>query len=103
MAHFWQAKQTMLYPTSIQISETRSLRQVITEIIQKTATNLEILLQRTELTLNEIADSSITEYILDKLDYQVLKFLVNLMNGILKELKNKFCTSGLDKDVFICL
>ena len=100
MAPIWAAKQASLYPTALPISDTPSLGQVITEEIQKTATNPDIIFQRAELKLKKIADAPSVEYILDRLDDEDLKYLVNSWLGILKELKEKFNSTGLDKDVF---
>ena len=87
MQPIWQAKQASLYPTAIPISQTPSLGQVITQEIQSNASNPDVLLQRAELQLKEVAVGPNDEYILDRLDEIDLKYLVNSWNGIIKELK----------------
>ena len=96
-------KKSILYPTALPISQTLTLGQVITQKIQSNASNSDVLIQRAELKLKEIANGPNVEYILDRLDDEDLKYLVNSWSGILKELKEKFNTSRLDKDNFISL
>jgi hypothetical protein len=76
---------------------------VITEEVQKNAMNPDVLYQRAEQKLLQLADKTNTEYILDRLDDTDLYYLVNNWDGIVKELKEKFTSSGLDKNIFISL
>ena len=102
-APIWQAKQISLYPTAVPITQTPTLGQVITEEIQKNAMNSDVLSQRAEQKLLQLADKTNTEYILDRLEDQDLFYLVNSWDGIVKELKEKYNTKQLDKNVFIAL
>ena len=100
-APIWAAKQQTLFPTAIPLSQTPTLGQVISEETQKNAYDEDILFQRAEQKLKTIADNTNTQYILDRLDNQQLYYLVNSWDGILKTLKEKYTTSGLDKNVFV--
>jgi len=102
-APIWQQKQMTLYPTAVPISQTPTLGQVITEETQRNAMNSDVLYQRAEQKLKQIADNSNVEYILDRLDDTELYYLVNSWDGILKELKEKFVSTGLDKNLFISM
>ena len=102
-APIWQAKQATLYPTAVPISQTPTLGQVITEETQRNAMNSDVLYQRAEQKLKQIADNANVEYILDRLDDTELYYLVNSWDGILKELKEKFVSTGLDKNLFISM
>ena len=86
----WKAKQMTMYPTAVPISQTPTLGQVITEEIQKNAMNSDVLSQRAEQKLLQLADKTNTEYILDRLEDEELFYLVNNWDGIIKELKEKF-------------
>ena len=102
-APIWAAKQATLYPTAVPITQTPTLGQVITEEIQKNAMNSDVLSQRAEQKLLQLADKTNTEYILDRLEDQDLFYLVNNWDGIIKELKEKYNTKQLDKNIFIAL
>ena len=66
-APIWAAKQATLYPTAVPITQTPTLGQVITEEIQKNAMNSDVLYQRAEQKLLQLADKTNTEYILNRL------------------------------------
>ena len=99
----WKAKQMTMYPTAVPITQTPTLGQVITEEIQKNAMNSDVLSQRAEQKLLQLADKTNTEYILDRLEDEELFYLVNNWDGIIKELKEKFNSKQLDKNIFIAL
>ena len=103
MAPIWQQKQALLYPTALPISQTPTLGQVITEETQKNAMNHDVLYQRAEQKLLQIADKVNVEHILDRLVNEELYVLNNTWDGILKEIKEKYASKGLDKDVFISI
>ena len=94
IAPIWAAKQASLYPTAIPISQTPSLGHVITQEIQSNASNPDVLIQRAELKLKEVADGPNIEYILDRLDEIDLKYLVNSWNAVIKELKETYKSTG---------
>ena len=102
-APMWAAKQATLYPTAVPISQTPTLGQVITEEVQKNAMNSDVLYQRAEQKLLQLADKTNADYILDRLEDQDLYYLVNNWDGLVKELKEKYASSGLDKNIFISL
>jgi len=102
-APIWKAKQATLYPTAVPITQTPTLGQVITEEVQKNALNQDALLQRAEQKLLQLADKTNTEYILDRLEDNELFYLVNSWDGIIKELKEKYNSKSLDKNIFIAL
>ena len=102
-APMWQAKQATLYPTAVPITQTPTLGQVITEEVQKNALNSDVLYQRAEQKIAQLADKTNTEYILDRLEDGELFYLVNNWDGIIKELKEKFNSKSLDKNIFIAL
>ena len=99
----WKAKQATLYPTAVPISQTPTLGQVITEEIQKNALNSDVLYQRAEQKLSQLADKTNTEYILDRMEDDELYFLVNNWDGFQKDLKEKYSTKQWDKNIFIAL
>ena len=100
-APLWAAKQQTLFPTALPLTQTPSLGQIITEEIQNNAYDADVLYQRAEQKIKSIADNTNTQYILDRLDDQQLYYLVNSWDGIVKNLKEKYNTSGLDKNVFV--
>jgi len=100
-APLWQQKQATLFPTALPLTQTPSLGQIITEEIQNNAYDPDVLYQRAEQKIKSIADNTNTKYILDRLDDQQLYYLVNSWDGIVKNLKEKYNTSGLDKNVFV--
>jgi len=99
----WKAKQMTMYPTAVPISQTPTLGQVITEEIQKNAMNSDVLYQRAEQKLQQLADKTNTEYILDRMEDDELLYLVNNWDGLLKDLKEKYNAKQLDKNIFIAL
>ena len=102
MAPFWAEKQKALFPTAIQLTQTPSIGQIITEEAQRNADNPDVLYQRAEQKIKQIADNANTEYILDRLNDLDLKYLVNGWDGIVKQIKEKYSASGgLDKDIFL--
>lgn len=104
MAPFWAEKQKALFPTAIQLTQTPTIGQIITEETQRNASNPDVLYQRAEQKIKQIADNANTEYILDRLDDLDLKYLVNGWDGIVKQIKEKYSASGgLDKDVFVAI
>ena len=103
MAPIWKAKQATLYPTAVPITQTPTLGQVITEEMQKNALNPDALLQRAEQKVIQLADKTNTEYILDRLEDNELFYLVNSWDAIIKELKEKYNSKSLDKNIFIAL
>ena len=76
-APMWASKQATLYPTAVPITQTPTLGQVITEEIQKNALNSDVLYQRAEQKLLQLADKTNTEYILDRMEDGELYYLVN--------------------------
>jgi hypothetical protein len=104
MAPFWAEKQKAQFPTAIQLTQTPTIGQIITEEAQRNAGNPDVLYQRAEQKIKQIADNANTEYILDRLDDLDLKYLVNGWDGILKTIKEKYSASGgLDKDIFVAI
>ena len=103
MAPIWVAKQATMFPTALQITPTPTLGQVIIDESQNNAKDEDVLLQRAEIKLRELTDNKITQYILDRLDVIDLYYLVNSWDGLLKNLKEKYTSKGLDKDLFIAL
>jgi hypothetical protein len=99
----WKAKQMTMYPTAVPISQTPTLGQVITEEIQNNAMNPDVLYQRAEQKLLQLADKTNTEYILDRLEDEELYYLVNYWDGVMKDLKEKYNSKQLDKNIFIAL
>ena len=87
MAPIWAAKLASLHPTALPISQIPSLGQVTTQEIQSNTSNPNVLLQRAELKLKEVADAPNIEHILDRLDKIDWKYLVIAWNGIIKKLK----------------
>ena len=102
-APIWAQKQATLFPTAIPLTQTPSLGQIITEETQKNAYDADVLYQRAEAKIKEIADNTNTQYILDRLEDVDLYFLVNSWDGIVKKLRDDYSKSGLDKDIFIDL
>jgi hypothetical protein len=102
-APLWAAKQATLFPTALPLTQTPTLGQVITEETQKNAFDIDILYQRAEQKLKTIADNTNVQYILDRLTDEQLYYLVNAWDAVLKTLKEKYTTSGLDKNVFITM
>jgi hypothetical protein len=103
MQPIWYEKQQKMFPTAIQISPIPSLGEVITEEAQRNAGNEDVLLQRAEGKLAQIAPRPIVQYILDRLENKDLYYLVNQWNGIEKRLREEYSTKGLDKDILISL
>ena len=103
MAPIFAEKQKALFPTAIQLTQTPTMGQAITEETQRNAENSDVLYQRAEQKIKQIADTTNAEYILDRLDDLDLKYLVNGWDGILRTVKEKYSSSGLDKDIFIGL
>ena len=100
-APLWAAKQATLFPTALPLTQTPTLGQVITEETQKNAYDPNVLYQRAEQKLKTIADNTNVQYILDRLTDEEMYYLVNSWDGILKTLKEKYTTSGLDKNIFV--
>ena len=99
----WLEKQQLQFPSALALTPTPSLGQVITEEIQANAYNEDVLRQRAEMKIKEIADIPNTEYILDRLEPEDLYFLVNSWNKIIKKIKEEYSTKGLDKNIFISI
>ena len=99
----WVEKQQQNFPTAIPLSNTPTLGQVIVDESQKTATDPDIVYQRAEAKIMQIAPKVATEYILDRLTDKDLYYLVNSWDGISKKLREQYSTKGLDKDIFIRL
>ena len=102
-APLWAAKQATLFPTALPLTQTPTLGQVITEETQKNAYDPNVLYQRAEQKLKTIADNTNVQYILDRLTDEEMYYLVNSWDGILKALKEKYTTSGLDKNIFVTM
>ena len=100
-APLWAAKQATLFPQALPLTQTPTLGQVITEETQKNAYDPNVLYQRAEQKLKTIADNTNVQYILDRLTDEEMYYLVNSWDGILKTLKEKYTTSGLDKNIFV--
>ena len=103
MLPFFMEKQAKLFPQAVQLSQIPTLGEVLTEETQKNAMNEDILLQRGEAKLNQIASKPIVQYILDRLEIGDLSYLVNQWNGIEKKLRDEYSTKGLDKDILISI
>ena len=88
-APMWKEKQMTMYPTAVQISQTPTLGQVITEEIQNNAMNPDVLYQRAEQKLLQLADKTNTEYILDRLEDEELYYLVNNWDGVIERFERK--------------
>ena len=99
----WLEKQQLQFPSALALTPTPSLGQVITEEIQANAYNEDVLRQRAEMKIKEIADIPNTEYILDRLEPEDLYFLVNSWDKIVKKIKEEYSTKGLDKNIFISI
>jgi hypothetical protein len=67
-APLWAAKQATLFPTALPLTQTPTLGQVITEETQKNSKDSDVLFQRAEQKIKEIADNTNTQYILDRLE-----------------------------------
>ncbi|MFN9910062.1 MAG: hypothetical protein ACK56F_28765 [bacterium] len=67
MLPFWQEKQAKLFPQAIQLSQVPTLGEVLTQEIQNNERNEDVLLQRGEAKLQQIATKPLDEYILDRL------------------------------------
>jgi hypothetical protein len=63
----------------------------------------DVLYQRAEQKLLQLADKTNTEYILDRLEDEELYYLVNNWDGVMKDLKEKYNSKQLDKNIFISL
>lgn len=103
MLPLWQEKQAKLFPQAIQLSQIPTLQDVLTEETQKNAMNEDILIQRAESKISQIASKPIVQYILDRLEIQDLFYVVNQWNAIEKKLREEYSTKGLDKDILISL
>ena len=103
MAPIWQEKQAKMFPTAIQLTQTPTLADVLTEETQMNAKNEDVLFQRAEAKLAQIASRPIVQYILDRLEGNELLYLVNQWNAIEKKLRDEYSTKGLDKDILISL
>ena len=73
-APMWAAKQATLYPTAVPISNTPTLGQVITEEIQKNAMNPDVLYQRAEQKLLQLADK--TTQSIFSIDWKTKNFII---------------------------
>ena len=102
-APLWAQKQATLFPQAIPLTQTPTLGQIITQETQKNAYDPDVLYQRAEAKIKEIADNTNTQYILDGLENEDLFFLVNSWDGIIKKLRDEYSKTGLDKNIFISL
>lgn len=98
MAPQWKKSQKKLYGNMLDITPEISLGQVImNEGLSSMDTENNIAIAITELT--KIADRTIAEYVVDRLEPSEILYLVVNLKGIVQNIrKNK---SRLDKDMFI--
>jgi len=101
MAPQWKTAQMKLYGNTLDITpDTSSLGQVISTeglSLQDTDNNETIALQE----ITKIANRTIAEYVVDRLEPAEVAFLVVNFKGILRDLKKR--KSRLDKDAFITI
>jgi len=83
----WVEKQQQAFPTAIPLSNTPSLGQIITEESQKSATDPDIVYQRAEAKIMQIAPRLATEYILDRLTDKDLFFFNKFVGWYIQEIK----------------
>ena len=98
MAPQWKKSQQKLYGSMLDVTPEVSLGQVImNEGLSSMDTENNIAIAITELT--KIADRTIAEYVVDRLEPSEILYLVVNLKGIVRNIrKNK---SRLDKDMFI--
>ena len=99
----WKERQLLAFPNAVPLSNTPTLGEILSEENQRGNRDPEIIYQRAEAKIKEIADNTNTQYILDRLENDDLFFLVNSWDGIIKKLRDEYSKTGLDKNIFISL
>ena len=91
----WRDKQQKSYGNMVSITEAVPLSKIITD--EQQARSQDEFLQRQHATANigTLADQANTEYIIDRLNYEEMRWLNDNWEGIIRNIKKK--SSRMDK------
>jgi hypothetical protein len=95
----WRDKQQKSYGNLVSITEAVPLSKIITD--EQQARSQDEFLQRQHATANvgTLADQANTEYIIDRLNYEQMRWLNDNWEGIIRNIKKK--SSRMDKNIFV--
>lgn len=95
----WRDKQIKSYGNMIQITQETPLSKIITDEQQAQSQDEFLQKQHALANLNTIATPENAEYIIDRLDFEQIKYLNDNWVGLMRSLKKQ--TSRLDKNIFV--
>jgi hypothetical protein len=98
-AAIWRDKQQKSYGNMVSITEAVPLSKIITD--EQQAQSQDEFLQRQHATANigTLADQANTEYIVDRLNYEQMRWMNDNWEGIIRNIQKK--STRMDKDVFV--
>ena len=100
-ATIWRDKQVKSYGNMVSVTEEVPLSKIITD--EQQAQSQDDFLQRQHATANisTLADQANTEYIIDRLNTEQMRWMNDNWEGIIKNIRKK--NTRMDKDVFVNL
>ena len=98
-ATIWRDKQVKSYGNMVSVTEEVPLSKIITD--EQQAQSQDDFLQRQHATANisTLADQANTEYIIDRLNTEQMRWMNDNWEGIMKNIRKK--NTRTDKDVFV--
>ena len=95
----WRDKQQKSYGNMVSITEAVPLSKIITD--EQQAQSQDQFLQRQHATANigTLADQANTEYIIDRLNYDQMRWMNDNWEGIIRNIKKK--STRMDKNIFV--
>ena len=95
----WRDKQMKSYGNLVTITEATPLSKVITEEIQARSQDEFLQRQHAIANISMLADQVSTEYIIDRLNYEQMRWMNDNWEGIIRNIQKK--SSRMDKNVFV--